>query len=233
MIIDVITIFPALFTDFKEYGVVKEAFNKGIIRLNTHDLRDFSKDRHRKVDDKPYGGGFGMIMTPQPFFDAVQHIKKTNSDITGRKEQKTILFTPKGQKLKQNLVKELSRLQNIIMLCGRYEGIDERVSELVADLEISIGDYVLTGGELPAMILIDAIARLLPGVIHSAESLEIESFEKNLLEYPQYTRPPEFKGKKVPEILLNGNHAEIEKWRRLKSKEITRHRRPDLFDKSL
>ncbi len=232
MIIDIVTIFPAFFADFKDYGVIREAFSKEIIRLNAHDLRDFSKDRHRKVDDKPYGGGFGMVMSVQPFFDAVKHIKKTNESTVDKKEQKVILFTPRGQKLNQNLVKELSQLQNIIMLCGRYEGIDERVSELVADQEISIGDYILTGGELPAMILIDAIARLLPGVIHSTRSLEIESFEKNLLEYPQYTRPPDFKGKKVPEILLNGNHSEIEKWRKKRSEEITRQRRPDLFDKS-
>lgn len=232
MIIDVVTIFPAFFNDFKEYGVIKEAFNKDIIELNPYDLRDFSKDRHRKVDDKPYGGGYGMVMAVQPFFDAVKHIKKTNEDKVEKERQKVILFTPRGEKLNQNLVKKLSSLQNIIMLCGRYEGIDERVCELVVDMEISIGDYILTGGELPAMVLIDAIARLQPGVIHSNRSLEIESFENNLLEYPQYTRPPDFKGKKVPEVLLTGNHIEIEKWRQKKSEEITRHRRPDLFDKS-
>ena len=231
MIIDVVTIFPALIENFKEYGVIKEAFNKEIIKLNVHDLRDFSKDRHRKVDDKPYGGGFGMVMTAQPFFDAVSYIKKANGRVK-KKNQKTILFTPRGKVLNQALIKDLSCLENIIMLCGRYEGVDERVTELIVDLEVSAGDYILTGGELPAMILIDSIARLMPGVIHSIESLEVESFEKNLLEYPQYTRPLNFKDKKVPEILLSGNHSEIEKWRKRKSEEITKKRRPDLFDKS-
>lgn len=231
MIIDVVTIFPALIRDFADYGVIKEAFNKEIIKLNIHDLRDFSKDRHRKVDDKPYGGGYGMVMMVQPFFDAVRHIKKENSSIS-RGKQKTILFTPRGQVLNQKLIKDLSNLDNIIMLCGRYEGVDERVSELIVDLEVSAGDYILTGGEIPAMILIDSIARLMPGVIHSIESLEVESFEKNLLEYPQYTRPPAFRDKKVPEVLLSGNHLEIEKWRKKRSIEITKERRPDLFDKS-
>ena len=231
MIIDIVTIFPELIKNFTDYGVIKEAFSKEIIKLNVHDLRDFTKDRHRKVDDKPYGGGFGMVMMVQPFFDAVDYIKKANRNIS-REKQKTILFTPRGKVLNQKLIKDLSQLENIIMLCGRYEGVDERVSELVVDLEISAGDYILTGGELPAMILTEGIARLMPGVIHSIESLEVESFEKNLLEYPQYTRPLEFKDKKVPEILRSGNHAEVEKWRRQKSEEITKGRRPDLFDKS-
>jgi tRNA (guanine37-N1)-methyltransferase len=231
MIIDVVTIFPQLIKNFADYGVIKEAFSKEIIRLNIHNLRDFSKDRHRKVDDKPYGGGFGMVMMVQPFFDAVRFIKKENKGLKSEK-QKTILFTPRGKVLNQKMIKELSGMENIIMLCGRYEGVDERVSELVVDLEISAGDYVLTGGEIPAMILIDGIARLLPGVINSIESLDVESFEKNLLEYPQYTRPSVFRNRRVPEILLSGNHAEIEKWRKEKSEKITRERRPDLFDKS-
>ncbi|HHT79063.1 MAG TPA: tRNA (guanosine(37)-N1)-methyltransferase TrmD [Actinobacteria bacterium] len=231
MIVDVVTIFPQLIKNFADYGVIKEAFSKEIIRLNIHNLRDFSKDRHRKVDDKPYGGGFGMVMMVQPFFDAVRFIKKENKGVKSEK-QKTILFTPRGKVLNQKMIKELSGMENIIMLCGRYEGVDERVSELVVDLEISAGDYVLTGGEIPAMILIDGIARLLPGVINSIESLDVESFEKNLLEYPQYTRPSVFRNRRVPEILLSGNHAEIEKWRKEKSEKITRERRPDLFDKS-
>jgi tRNA (guanine37-N1)-methyltransferase len=231
MIVDVVTIFPQLIKNFADYGVIKEAFSKEIIRLNIHNLRDFSKDRHRKVDDKPYGGGFGMVMMVQPFFDAVRFIKKENKGLKSEK-QKTILFTPRGKVLNQKMIKELSGMENIIMLCGRYEGVDERVSELVVDLEISAGDYVLTGGEIPAMILIDGIARLLPGVINSIESLDVESFEKNLLEYPQYTRPSVFRNRRVPEILLSGNHAEIEKWRKEKSEKITRERRPDLFDKS-
>jgi len=231
MIIDVVTIFPKLIKDFTEYGVIKEAFSKDIVKLNIYDLRDFTKDKHGKVDDKPYGGGYGMVMMVQPFYDAIKHIKDVNKEISSDK-QKTILLTPRGKVLDQKMIKEISNLENIIILCGRYEGVDERVSELVVDLEISVGDYILTGGELPAMMMIDAIARLMPGVIHSAESLNEESFEENLLEYPQYTRPLTFSGKKVPEVLVKGNHAEIKKWRKQKALEITKERRPDLFDKS-
>jgi len=231
MIIDVVTIFPNLIKDFTEYGVIKEAFNKDIVKLNIHNLRDFTRDKHKKVDDKPYGGGYGMVMMVQPFYDAVKYIKNVNKEIKPEK-QKTILFTPRGKVLDQKMIKEILGFENIIMLCGRYEGVDERVSELVADLEVSVGDYILTGGELPAMIIIDAIARLMPGVIHSQESLDEESFEENLLEYPQYTRPLSFLGKRVPDILVSGNHAEIKKWRRQKALEITKKRRPDLFDKS-
>jgi len=232
MIIDVVTIFPELVLNFKNFGVIKEAFNKNIAKLNVYNLRDFSKDPHKKVDDKPYGGGSGMVMMVQPFFDAVNFIKEKNDKISTEK-QKVVLFSPKGKVLNQKILKYLSAMDNLILLCGRYEGVDERVSELLVDVELSVGDYILTGGEIPAMALVEGILRLLPGVIHNKESLEVESFEKNLLEYPQYTRPVEFQGLKVPEILLSGNHQEISKWRLSKSIEITKSRRPDLFDKSV
>jgi len=232
MIIDVITIFPDLFFEYKNYGVIKEAFIKDIVQLNIHNLRDFTKDKHRKVDDRPYGGGFGMVMMVQPFYDAVKFIKKKNK-VEEEEKQKVVLLTPRGEKLNQVKLKYFSNLENIIFLCGRYEGVDERVSESVVDIEISIGDYILSGGELPAMIVLDGILRLLPGVVHSEDSVKLESFEADLLEYPQYTRPPEFMGFKVPEVLIGGNHKEIKKWREEKSIEITKKRRPDLFDKSL
>lgn len=231
MIIDIVTIFPELFSEFKNYGVIKEAFVKDLASLNIYNLRDFTNDKHKKVDDKPYGGGFGMVMTPQPFYDCVKFIKEKNN-ILKSETQKVVLLTPRGEKLNQEKLKYFLELENIIFLCGRYEGVDERVSDLLADMEISIGDYILTGGELPAMVIIDGILRLIPGVVHSKESVEIESFEDNLLEFPQYTRPNEFMGLKVPKILTGGNHLEIKKYRDEQSKISTKKRRPDLFDKS-
>ncbi|MHB1346474.1 MAG: tRNA (guanosine(37)-N1)-methyltransferase TrmD [Candidatus Humimicrobiaceae bacterium] len=231
MIIDIVTIFPELFSEFTNYGVIKEAFLKGIVSLNAYNLRDFTTDKHKKVDDKPYGGGFGMVMTPQPFYDAVKFIKEKNA-ISKSQKQKVILLTPRGEKLDQEKLKYFSELDSIILLCGRYEGVDERVSELLADIEISIGDYILSGGEIPALVVIDGILRLMPGVVHSKESVEIESFEDDLLEFPQYTRPLEFMGLKVPEILTSGNHLQIKKWRDKQAEIITKKRRPDLFDKS-
>jgi tRNA (guanine37-N1)-methyltransferase len=231
MIIDIVTIFPELFSEFKNYGVIKEAFLKDLASLNIYNLRDFTNDKHRKVDDKPYGGGFGMVMTPQPFYDCVKFIKEKNN-ILNKEAQKVILLTPRGEKLSQEKIKYFLELENIILLCGRYEGVDERVSDLLVDIEISIGDYILTGGELPAMVITDGILRLIPGVVHSKESVEIESFEDNLLEFPQYTRPNEFMGLKVPKILTGGNHLEIKKYRDEQSKISTKKRRPDLFDKT-
>jgi len=230
MIIDIVTIFPELFSEFKNYGVIREAFLKDLASLNIYNLRDFTNDKHRKVDDKPYGGGFGMVMTPQPFYDCVKFIKEKNN-ILKSETQKVVLLTPRGEKLSQEKLKYFLGLENIIFLCGRYEGVDERVSDLLADMEISIGDYILTGGELPAMVITDGILRLIPGVVHSIESVELESFEDNLLEFPQYTRPSEFMGLKVPQILTGGNHLEIKKYRDEQSKIDTKKRRPDLFDK--
>jgi len=228
--INVITIFPEMFDNIIEYGVIKEAFKKNLCQLNIYNLRDFTSDKHRKVDDKPYGGGPGMVMMVQPIYDAVMFIKNKNK-VKNPEKQKTILLSPKGERLTQAKLRYLSNLEDIIIICGRYEGVDERIVNLVVDLELSIGDYVLTGGEIPAMVIIDGVIRLLPGVVGKIDSVKYESFEEDLLDYPQYTRPPLFKGLKVPDVLLSGNHRDIEKWRKEKSIEITKKRRPDLFDK--
>lgn len=228
--IDVVTIFPDMFDNIIEFGVLKEAFKKNICQLNIYNLRDFSNYKHGRVDDRPYGGGPGMVLMPEPIDNAITFIKKKNK-IKKKEKQKTILLSPRGEKLNQNKLKYLSNLENIILICGRYEGVDERVINSLIDFEISIGDYVLTGGEIPAMVIIDGAIRLLPGVVGKEESLKSESFEDNLLDYPQYTRPPVFKGMDVPKILLSGNHKDIQKWRKEKSLEITRIKRPDLIDK--
>lgn len=228
--IDVVTIFPDMFDNIIEFGVLKEAFKKNICQLNIYNLRDFSNYKRGRVDDRPYGGGPGMVLMPEPIDGAITFIKKKNK-IKKKEKQKTILLAPGGEKMNQNKLKYLVNLENIILICGRYEGVDERVINSLIDFEISIGDYVLTGGEIPAMVIIDGVIRLLPGVVGKEESLKLESFEDNLLDYPQYTRPPVFKGMAVPKILLSGNHKDIQKWRKEKSLEITRIRRPDLIDK--
>ncbi|MBA7640369.1 tRNA (guanine-N(1)-)-methyltransferase [subsurface metagenome] len=228
--IDVVTIFPDMFNNIIEFGVLKEAFKKNICQLNIYNLRDFSNYKRGRVDDRPYGGGPGMVLMPEPIDGAITFIKKKNK-IKKKEKQKTILLAPRGEKMNQNKLKYLVNLENIILICGRYEGVDERVIDSLIDFEISIGDYVLTGGEIPAMVIIDGVIRLLPGVVGKEESLKLESFEDNLLDYPQYTRPPVFKGMAVPKILLSGNHKDIQKWRKEKSLEITRIRRPDLIDK--
>jgi len=228
--IDVVTIFPDMFDNIIEFGVLKEAFKKNICQLNIYNLRDFSNYKRGRVDDRPYGGGPGMVLMPEPIDGAITFIKKKNK-IKKKEKQKTILLAPRGEKMNQNKLKYLVNLENIILICGRYEGVDQRVIDSLIDFEISIGDYVLTGGEIPAMVIIDGVIRLLPGVVGKEESLKSESFEDNLLDYPQYTRPPVFKGMAVPKILLSGNHKDIQKWRKEKSLEITRIRRPDLIDK--
>ena len=229
--IDVITIFPNIFDNFTNFGVIKEGINKKLCELNIYNLREFTEDKHKKVDDRPYGGGAGMVFMVQPIDSAVRHIKEKN-DVLKINLQKTILLTPSGDKLKQNTLKYLSSMENLILICGRYEGVDERIKDLAVDMEISIGDFILTGGEIPAMVLIDGVIRLLEGVVGKKESLKNESFENDLLDYPQYTRPDLYKGLKVPDILLSGNHSKIKKWREEKSVEITRKKRPDLFDKN-
>ena len=230
--LDVITIFPEIFNNVIEFGIIKEAFKKNICRLNIYDLRDFSGYKHGRIDDRPYGGGPGMVLMPEPIYKAVSFIKKRNR-IKNNERQKVVLLAPGGERLNQDKLKYMSNLENIVLICGRYEGVDERVVDLLVDFEISIGDYVLSGGEIPAMVIIDGVIRLLPGVVGKEESLKTESFEKNLLDYPQYTKPPVFKGMAVPEILLSGNHKNILKWRKEKSIEITRIKRPDLFDKGM
>ncbi|MFA5088419.1 MAG: tRNA (guanosine(37)-N1)-methyltransferase TrmD [Candidatus Omnitrophota bacterium] len=220
--IDIITIFPRVFRPILQESIIKRAQQKKKVVIQVHDLRDYSLGKHRKVDDRPFGGGPGMVMMPQPIFDAVAKIK-------GRRKVKTILTCPGGERFNQKMAKKLSQEKNLVILCGHYEGIDERVRVKLVDQSISVGDYVLTGGEIPAMILADAITRLVPGVLGKEESLIRESFEGNLLEYPQYTRPANFHGIKVPDMLLSGNHKEIEEWRSRESLSRTKRLRPDLL----
>ena len=220
MRIDIITIFPKMFESVLNESIVKRAQKKGKVKIYLHDLRDHACDKHRKVDDRPFGGGSGMVMRPEPIFKAVQDLSS---------HAKVILLSPQGKRLNQGIAKRLSRLRHIILLCGRYEGIDERVRRHLVDEEISIGDYVLTGGELPAMVLVDCLVRLIPGVLGDRNSLNFESFEGNLLEYPQYTRPADFQGRKVPAILLSGDHKKIAEWRKDQAIKNTRKKRPDLW----
>ena len=222
MRIDILTIFPEMFAPLKT-SLIGKATEKGLVELNIINIRDFSKDKHQKTDDYPYSGGEGMIMTPQPLYDAIMSVKKDNSYV--------VYMSPKGSVLKQSKVVEMAKLEHLVLLCGHYEGIDERIIELCVDEQVSIGDYVLTGGELPAMVLTDAILRYVPNVLHNENSVVDESFSDNLLEYPQYTRPREFMGLKVPEVLLNGNHKEIEKWKAEQKILETKKYRPDLLDK--
>ena len=221
MKIDILTLFPEMFNGLKQSIIGRAVENKNL-QINVINIRDFSKNKHKKCDDTPFGGGAGMVMTPQPLFDAISSVKTRQS--------LTILMSPRGKTLNQSLVKELSGESHLILVCGHYEGIDERVSQLCVDKEISLGDFVLTGGEIPAMAVVDAVARYIPNVITS-ESLKEESFSNFLLEYPQYTRPQEFKGIKVPEVLISGNHKNINEWRLKKSLELTKKLRPDLYKK--
>jgi tRNA (guanine37-N1)-methyltransferase len=219
--IDVLTLFLAMFAGPLDESIIMRARKKGLLDLNIHQLRDWTHDRHKTVDDKPFGGGPGMLMKPEPLFEAVESLKREGT--------KVILLSPGGRKFTQEIARELSQEKDLLLVTGHYEGFDERVREGLADDELSIGDYVLTNGALPAMVVIDAVARLLPGVLGDDASSSDESFSHGLLEYPQYTRPAEFRGMKVPEVLLNGNHAEIEKWRREQAKLRTKESRPDLL----
>ncbi len=228
MRIDIITIFPDMFTPILNESILKRAQHKGKVKISVHNLRGYTLDKHRKVDDRPFGGGSGMVMNAQPIFRAVEAITKKAPRFKPSR-RKVILFTPQGKKLNQALAKRLAGYKQLILICGHYEGIDERVRENIVDEEISIGDYVLTGGELPAMVLVDCVSRLIPGVLGDKNSLNFETFEGNLLEYPQYTRPANFKGLTVPAILLSGDHAKIELWRKKQALKRTRERRPDLL----
>lgn len=220
MRIDILTLFPDMFSPLRD-SILERASKKGLLDINVTNIRDFSLDSHKKCDDYPYGGGAGMVMTAQPLYDAVMSVKTENSRV--------IYLSPKGKRLDSNLVKNLSCNEHIILVCGHYEGVDQRFLDLCVDEEVSIGDYVLTGGELPAMVLVDAVSRYVDGVINE-ESLMEESFNNNLLEYPQYTRPQIFQGLEVPEVLLSGNHKEIAKWRLQQSINTTRQKRPDLLE---
>ena len=224
----IMTLFPEIFNSYMNESIMKRAVEKGIIEVNVYNIRDFSTNKHKKVDDYPFGGGAGMVMTPQPIYDTYKYI----IDKFDIKNPRVIYLTPKGKVHNQNIASEMSTFEDIILLCGNYEGIDQRIIDSIVTDEISIGDYVLTGGELPALILIDSISRLIPGVLSQNESFEEESFKDNLLEYPHYTRPREFMGMEVPKVLLSGNHKKIDEWRYNKSIEITRERRPDLYKKA-
>src|SRR5262245_19068644 len=220
MKIDVLTLFPGMFSGPLDESIIKRAREAGLLDLRVHQLRDYAHDRHRTVDDRPFGGGPGMLLKPEPIFEAVETIANPNTHI--------ILLSPGGRPFSQAIAHELAQKQELLLISGHYEGFDERVRERLAHDELSIGDYVLTNGSLPAMVIIDAITRLLPGVLGAAESTQDESFSQGLLEYPQYTRPAEFRGMKVPEVLLSGNHAQIAQWRSEQARLRTNERRPDL-----
>jgi tRNA (guanine37-N1)-methyltransferase len=218
--IDVITIFPGMLKGFLEESMLKRAVEKNAVRIRTVDLRLFTRDVHRTTDDRPYGGGAGMVMKPEPIFEAVESVRSP--------EARVVLMSPQGRRFNQAIAQELARERHLVFLCGHYEGVDERVSEALVTDEISIGDYVLTNGVLPAAVVIDAVVRLIPGVLGAENATEEESFVGERLEYPQYTRPAEFRGMKVPEVLLSGNHEEIARWRREQAIARTKRRRPDL-----
>lgn len=221
MKIDILTLFPSMFDGFLNESIIKRAIESGKVTIEIHDIRDFTLDKHKKVDDYGFGGGKGMVLMPQPVFDAVEHYRKENS--------KVILVTPQGETWKQQKAYAFSKMEHLIFICGHYEGFDERIRTL-ADYEISIGDYVLTGGELPSMVITDSIVRLLNGVIKEESHME-DSFHNNLLDYPVYTKPTIFRGMKVPDVLLSGHHANIEKWRYEEQLKRTKLRRPDLLER--
>ncbi len=246
---DIVSIFPDFFAGVFEYGMVRRAIESGVLEIGRHDLREFTHDRHRTVDDRPFGGGEGMILKPEPLAEAVEHLGIAPRTERAALGQMVILLSPQGRRFTQSMAREMVQIEHVVLICGRYEGVDERVSELIADRELSIGDYVLSGGELGAAVIIDATMRLLPGVLGNEASSEFESFglpdalltgaaaalprsthgAGGLLDYPHYTRPVEFRGVAVPEILSGGNHEEIRKWRRTKALEKTLRNRPELL----
>ena len=230
MKIDVLTIFPEFFGQVVDFGIIRRAKLAGIVEINVHDVREFATDKHRMTDDRPFGGGDGMVMKAEPIFAAVEHLLRTTERDDYPTGTRVVMLSPQGKPLKQSIAKEFaSDAGHLVLICGRYEGVDERVNEALVTDEISIGDYVLSGGEPAAVVLTDAIVRLLPSALGSDTSAENDSFSKGLLDCPHYTRPADFRGMKVPEVLLNGNHAEIEKWRFEKALEKTQKNRPDLL----
>jgi len=222
MKIDVLTLFPAMFAGPLDESIIKRARDAGLLDLKIHQLRDYTHDRHKTVDDRPFGGGPGMLLKPEPIFEAVESIARENTRV--------ILMSPSGRPFTQAIARELAQRDDLLIVTGHYEGFDERIREQLADDELSIGDYVLTNGALPAMVVVDAVTRLLPGVLGDDDSSKDESFSGGLLEYPQYTRPAEFRGMKVPEVLLSGNHAEIARWRAEQARLRTKEQRPDLLN---
>lgn len=227
---DIVTIFPDFFREAFDYGIIRRARTAELVEIEAHDLRAWTTDKHHSVDDRPFGGGDGMIFKPEPVFAAVGELTGSNERVDYPAETRVVLLSPQGQVFTQQLAQDFARsASHVVLICGRYEGVDERVVEGLVTDEISIGDYVLSGGEPAALVVIDAIVRLLPGALGSETSAEYESFSEGLLDYPHYTRPPELRGLKVPDVLLTGNHAEIARWRREKALEKTRRNRPDLL----
>lgn len=222
MKVDVLTLFPGMFSGPLDESIIKRARAAGLLDFTIHNLRDYAHDRHRTVDDRPFGGGPGMLLKPEPIFEAVEAI--------AREKTRVILVSPSGRKFNQAIARELAQEEHLLMVCGHYEGFDERIRQELADDELSIGDYVLTNGALPVMVIVDAVTRLIPGALGDDESSRDESFSQGLLEYPQYTRPAVFRGLGVPEVLLSGNHAEIARWRAEQSRQRTQERRPDLLE---
>ncbi len=226
MVFEVLTIFPAIIEAYLSESIMRRAVERGALRVDVYNIRDFTTDRHRQVDDYPYGGGAGMVLKPEPVFNAIEHIERDGL------ERRRVLLTPGGRVFSQSIAEEYARQERrILLIAGRYEGIDERI-RTVTDEELSIGDYVLTGGELPALVIIDAVTRLLPGVLGDSRSAEEESFTTGLLDHPHYTRPVEFRGMRVPDVLLGGNHRLIRRWRRKEALRRTLRQRPDLLDKA-
>jgi len=228
--VDIITIFPEFFREVVEFGIVRRARNAGLVEIAAHDLRQWTTDKHHMVDDRPFGGGDGMVLKPEPIFAAVEALTGVSKRDELPQGKRVVLLTPQGRVFDQAVAQELiDSSSQLVFVCGRYEGVDERVADALITDEISIGDYVLSGGEPAALVVIDALVRLLPGALGSETSAVFESFTEGLLDYPHYTRPPEFRGMKVPDVLLSGNHAEIERWRREAALAKTRRNRPDLL----
>ena len=224
MIFDVLTLFPEMIQECCKYSIIKRALDKNVFEVNTINPRDFTLDKHKKVDDTPYGGGAGMVLMAQPYVDAYENIEKKQNSIT-------VMLSPQGKPLNNEMVNDFAKYEQIILMCGHYEGFDERIREIIKPVEISIGDFVLTGGELPALCFIDAVSRKLDGTLGKIESAEDDTFSNGLVEYPHYTKPRNFRGLEVPEVLLNGNHKDINEFRLNKSIERTKTKRPDLYEK--
>jgi tRNA (guanine37-N1)-methyltransferase len=231
--VDIITIFPDFFRGAFDYGIIRRAAGAGLVNLNTHDLRRWTRDKHRQVDDRPFGGGDGMVLKPEPIFAAVEELTGERERALYKEGTRVVLLSPQGRVFTQEVASELAASSHIVLICGRYEGVDERVAEFLVTDEISIGDYVLSGGEPAAVVVTDAIIRLLPGALGNETSAVNESFSEGLLDYPHYTRPPDFRGMRVPDILLGGHHAEIARWRHERALQKTKRNRPDLLEKNI
>ena len=229
--VDIVTIFPDYFREAFDYGVIRRARAAGLAEIKAHDLRGWTSDRHHVVDDRPFGGGDGMVLKPEPIFDAIEALTGARRREDIAPQRRVILLSPQGRTLTQAIVSDLAACEQVVLICGRYEGVDERVAEALVTDEISIGDYVLSGGEPAALVVIDAVVRLIPGALGSETSSVTESFSAGLLDFPHYTRPPEFEQLRVPQVLLTGHHAEIERWRRQAAEEKTERNRPDLLKK--